>query len=387
MPQANDLSRCLLTLEQDSTLIAVVELSQASWLVAGIVPAVERQPLKKIEADEAALLRLLGRWTDEATRAGRAITRVCVAFEAGRDGFWLARWLRARGIEAHVIHPSSVAVPREHRRAKTDRLDTELLKRAFLGWLRGERGHCTTAAIPTAEEEDAKRPNREHESLVGERTRIVNRMKGALARLGVRGFKPTLRKACERLGTLRTAEGAPLPPNTLAELRRDMARLRLVREQIAELEAARLQRLEEEPGSRPHAMVRLLARVIGVGVETADMLVREVLSRDLRDRRAVARYAGLTGSPDESGRRRREKGLAKAGNARVRHGMVQLAWRFLLFQRESALARWYRERTADARGGTRKTMIVALARKLLIALWRLVTTGAMPEGVVLRPAA
>jgi transposase len=387
MPQANDLSRCLLTLEQDSTLIAVVELSQASWLVAGIVPAVERQPLKKIEADEAALLRLLGRWTDEATRAGRAITRVCVAFEAGRDGFWLARWLRARGIEAHVIHPSSVAVPREHRRAKTDRLDTELLKRAFLGWLRGERGHCTTAAIPTAEEEDAKRPNREHESLVGERTRIVNRMKGALARLGVRGFKPTLRKACERLGTLRTAEGAPLPPNTLAELRRDMARLRLVREQIAEVEAARLERLEEEPGSRPHAMVRLLARVIGVGVETADMLVREVLSRDLRDRRAVARYAGLTGSPDESGRRRREKGLAKAGNARVRHGMVQLAWRFLLFQRESALARWYRERTADARGGTRKTMIVALARKLLIALWRLVTTGAVPEGVVLRPAA
>jgi len=387
MPQANDLSRCLLTLEQDSTLIAVVELSQASWLVAGIVPAVERQPLKKIEADEEALLRLLHRWRDEAARAGRAVTRVAVAFEAGRDGFWLARWLRARGIEAHVIHPSSVAVPREHRRAKTDRLDTGLLKRAFLGWLRGERGHCTTAAIPTAEEEDAKRPNREHESLVGERTRIVNRMRSALARLGVRGFRPTLRKACERLGTLRTPEGAPLPPNTLAELRRDMARLRLVREQIAEVEAARLERLEEEPGSRPHAMVRLLARVIGVGVETADMLVREVLSRDLRDRRAVARYAGLTGSPDESGRRRREKGLAKAGNARVRHGMVQLAWRFLLFQRESALARWYRERTADARGGTRKTMIVALARKLLIALWRLVTTGAMPEGVVLRPAA
>ena len=387
MPQANDLSRCLVTLEQDNTLIAVIELSQASWLVAGIVPAIERQPVKKIEADEVALLRLLERWRDEATRAGRRITRVCVAFEAGRDGFWLARWLRARGIEAHVIHPSSVAVPREHRRAKTDRLDTELLKRAFLGWLRGERGHCTMAAIPTVEEEDAKRPNREHASLVGERTRIVNRMKSTLARLGVRGFKSTLRKASERLGTLRTPEGMPLPPNTLAELGRDMARLRFVMDQIKEVEAARLEQLARRPEEGAHAMIRLLARIVGVGIETADMLVREVLSRNLRDRRAVARYAGLTGSPDESGRRRREKGLAKAGNARVRHGMVQLAWRFLLFQKESALARWYRERTADARGGTRKTMIVALARKLLIALWRLVTTGQPPEGVLLRPAA
>ena len=158
-----------------------------------------------------------------------------------------------------------------------------------------------------------------------------------------------------------------------------------MREQIAQIEAARLERLEE-PGSRPHAMVRLLARVVGIGVETADMLVHEVLSRELRDRRAVARYAGLTGSPDESGARRREKGLAKAGNARVRRGMIQLAWRFLLFQKDSALARWYRARTADARGGTRKAMIVALARKLLLALWRLVTTGETPEGLVLRPA-
>ena len=166
-----------------------------------------------------------------------------------------------------------------------------------------------------------------------------------------------------------------------------MARLRLVREQIAEVEAARLERLEEEPGSRPHAMVRLLARVIGVGVETADMLVREVLSRELRDRKALARYAGLTGSPDESGARRREKGLARVGNARVRRGMLQLAWRFLRFQADSQLARWYRARTADARGGTRKAMIVAPARKLLIALWRLVTTGEAPEGVALRPAA
>jgi transposase len=242
------------------------------------------------------------------------------------------------------------------------------------------------AAVPTLEDEDARRPNRERESLVGERTRIVNRMKGNLARPGIRGFKPTLRKAPERLEALRTPEGAPLPPNTAAELRRDMARLRVVAEQIREIEAARLEQLEREPGPRPHAMVRLLARVVGIGVETADMLVHEVLSRDLRDRRAVARYAGLTGAPDESGAKRREKGLAKAGNARVRRGMIQLAWRFLLFRKDSALARWYRARTEGARGGTRKTLIVALARKLLIAPWRLVTTGETPEGLVLRPA-
>src|SRR3954470_956574 len=208
-----------------------------------------------------------------------------------------------------------------------------MLKRAFLGWLRGEPDHCTMAAVPTLEEEDARRPNRERESLVGERTRIVNRMKATLARLGIRGFKPTLRGASERLDTLRTPEGAPIPPNTLAELRRDMARLDFVATQLREIEDARRARLELRPDQGPHAMVRLLARVIGIGVETADRLVHEILARNLRDRRAVARYAGLTGAPDESGSRRREKGLAKAGNARVRRGRVQLAWRFLLFQK------------------------------------------------------
>ncbi len=299
MPKPADLNRCLAPLDQEHTIIAVIEMSQSSWLVAGVVPGIARHPLKKLAPDQDALLKLLHRWRAEAGQAGREITRIAVAFEAGRDGFWLARWLRAHGIEAHVIHPTSIAVSREHRRAKTDRLDTALLKRVFLGWLRGEPDHCHMAAIPTLEQEDARRPTRERESLVGERTRIVNRIQAALARLGVRD---------------------------------------------------------------------------------------EVLSGTLRDRRAVARYAGLTGSPDESGSRRREKGLAKAGNARVRRGMIQLAWRFLLHQKESALAQSYRARTADARGSTRKTLIVALARKLLIGLWRMVTTGEAPHGVVLRPA-
>jgi transposase len=374
-------------LDQNSTVIAVIEMSQSNWLVAGVIPGVDRQPLKKLEPDAEGLLRLLRRWQDEATRAGRTINRMAVAFEAGRDGFWLARWLRARGIEAYVIHPASIPVSREHRRAKTDRLDTELLKRAFLGWLRGEPNHCSMAAVPTLEQEDAKRPTREREVLVGERTRIVNRMKGTLARLGMRGFNPALRRAPARLETLRTPEGVAVPPNTRAELQRDMARLGFVTDQIRAIEAARAERLEQAPETGPNAMIRLLARVVGVGIETADMLVQEVLSRNLRDRRAVARYAGLTGAPDESGAKRREKGLAKAGNARVRRGMIQLAWRFLLFQKASTLSQWYRARTADARGARRKTLIVALARKLLIALWRFGATGEVPQGVVLRPAA
>ena len=387
MTQVDNLSRSVDAFDQDGSLTVVVEMSEASWLVTGMVPGVDRRPLKKLEPDPDALLRLVERWRSEAEKIGRTIERVALAYEAGRDGFWLARWLRVRGIEVHVIHSTSVAVSREHRRAKTDRLDTAMLMRVFLGWLRGERGHCGMVAIPTLEEEDAKRPSRERESLVGERTRIVNRMKSALARLGIRGFKPKLRKAPERLAALRTPEGRAIPANMLDEFRRDMARLAVVREQIEEIEQGRLERLEQAPAARPNAMVHLLARIIGVGIETADMLVREVLSRNLRDRRAVARYAGLTGSPDESGSMRREKGLARSGNARVRRGLIQLAWRFLMFQKDSALVRWYRSRTEGPKGARKTTMIVALARKLLIALWRMVTTGVVPEGVVLRPVA
>ena len=376
----------LAALDQDTTLIAVVELSSKSWLVAAAVPGIERHPLKKLDPDASALLKLIERWRGEAERRGRTIKRVVLAYEAGRDGFWLARWLTERDIEAYVIHPASVAVSRERKRAKTDRLDAAMLLRVLLGWLRGERGHCSMVAIPSMDEEDARRPSRERETLVGERARITNRIKGALVRFGIRSFNPRLRKAPQSLEKLQTAEGGPLPVNTLEEIKRDLARMAVVREQIAAIEKARVDRLKQAPKTGSNAMVQLLARVIGIGIETADMLVREVLSRTLRDRRAVGRYAGLTGSPDESGSRRREKGLTRAGNARVRRGLIQLAWRFLMFQKQSALTQWYRARTAGATPTQRKSLIVALARKLLIALWRLVTTGEVPHGVVLRPA-
>ena len=261
--------------------------------------------------------------------------------------------------------------------------------RVFLGWLRGERGHCGMVAVPTIEEEDAKRPSRERESLVGERTRIVNRMKRALARLGIRGFKPELRKAPQRLEALRTPGGHADPAE---HPRRIPARHGAAGHGPRADRGDRTERAwsawsrHRETG--PHAMVRLLASVIGVGIETADMLVQEVLSRNLRDRRAVARYAGLTGSPDESGSKRREKGLAKVGQCpgAPRPDPAGLALPDVPEgQRAGASGFVHGPRVPS--GARKTTMIVALARKLLIALWRMVTTGEVPEGVVLRQTA
>jgi len=210
--QSFDLSKARVVLDQDSTLVAVIELSLSSWLVAGLVPGVTRQPRKKLDPDPEALLALILGWREEAVKAGRPIRRIAVAYEAGRDGYWLARWLTARGFEAHVIHPNSIPVAREHRRAKTDRLDCELLMRAFLGWLRGEARHCTMTEIPSLEEEDQRRPNREHQRLTGERTRLINRLKACLVRFGIRNFNPKLKKAGARLSELTTPKGCRCPP-------------------------------------------------------------------------------------------------------------------------------------------------------------------------------
>ena len=361
-------------------------MSLSSWLVASLIPGVNCEPLKKIDPDPERLLRLLYRWRDEAVAAGSKINRIAVAYETGRDGFWLARWLRNRGIDAHVIHATSVAISREHRRAKTDRIDTAMLRRGFLGWLRGEPGHCSMAIVPSIAEEDAKRPHRERDTLIHERTSIVNRMKSILIQFGVRNFNPVLRKANEKLDAVRTSEGIPLPANAVAALHRLMDRLRVIKEQVKAIEQTRLQRMQRNPADRMNAMVFLLVRIIGMGVETAEQLVREMLFRNFHDRKAVARYAGLTGSPDESGSKRREKGLSRSGNGRVRNILIQLSWRMLQFQPDSGLVIWYKKRTESARG-SRKPMIVALARKLIISLWRYVNTGVVPEGFELRSAA
>ena len=381
-----DLSGPLVGFDHEVTLTAVIELSAKSWLVAATVPGLERRPLQKLPVDEKGVLRLIDRWREESRKAGKVVRRTVIAFEAGRDGFWLARWLRHQGVEVYVIHPSSVPVSREARRAKTDRLDTSMLLRALLGWLRGEPDCCRMVAIPAIADEDSRRPGRERESLIRDRVRVVNRVKATMAWLGIRGFKAGLNNAAQKLGELRTPEGEPIPPNTHAELLRNLQRLRLLKEQIAGIEEERIRRLSRPTHKGTDAMVQLLAKVRGIGIETAEMLVCEVLCRGLRDRRAVARYAGLTGTPDESGRRRREKGLPRAGNARVRVGMIQLAWRMLQFQKESAVVQWYQQRVGGVNGSGKKTFVVALARKLLLALWQYAMTGEIPAGFVLRAA-
>jgi transposase len=387
MKNRSDLNQSYAAFDQTSTLGCVVELSSKSWLAAGTVPGVKRQPKKKLSIDPFELLAQIGRWRAEAEKAGPAIKRIVVAFEAGRDGFWLAQWLEERGIEVYVIHAASIPVSREHKRPKSDRLDTEMLMRALLGWLRGEPRHCRMVQSPTLEQEDAKRPSREHKSLVTARTSLVNQLKSILAWLGITNFSITGYKAGQKLAALRTQNGEPIPPNTLDELYRGLERLALIKKQIKAIEDARMKRLKATPDHGTNPLVRMLAQILGLGLETADLLVHEVLTRNLRDHRAVGRYAGLTGSPDESGKTRREQGLAKAGNWRVRHASLELAWRWLKWQKGSALAQWYRQRTAGGEAIVRKKMIVALARKLLIALWRCVTTGELPAGVVLKPAA
>jgi transposase len=383
MTKPYDLSKPLVALDHDSTLVCVIEMSGSSWLVAATVPGVDR--LQKLPVNPTRLLEQGSRSSAGARRRRGPAGQSRARWWRMSDGFWLARLLHGHGIEVYVIHASSVAVSREQRRAKTDRLDTEMLMRALLGWLRREPGHCRMVAIPTVAAEDARRPGRERDGLVAERTRLTNTIKAELALWGIQGFKPGLRKAAEHLEALRTVEGESLPPNTLARLHRLLKRRSLLSEQITAIERSAAQAVERDP-TGSNALILLLAQIKGVGLETAQMLVHEVLSRNLRDRRAVARYAGLTGTPDESGSKRREKGISKAGNPRVRRGLIQLAWRFLLFQPDAALVRWYRERTAGGTGAIRKTMIVALARKLLIALWSYASARVMPEGVVLKEA-
>ena len=385
--ETDELSCSRTALDMDCTMVVVLEMGKFTWMLNAIVPGVARRSLKKLSVSKDGLLSQLYSWRDEAEKkSGCRISRICLSYEAGRDGFWLAHWLQDHGIEAHVMHPISVPVKREHRRAKTDRLDCQLLLRAYLGWLRGEEHYCRMVAVPTDEQQDAGRMSRERRRLVKAQTKLLNQLKAMFTELGIHDFNPGLKRAPECLEELRAPNGKSIPPNALAEIRRTMDALAFYRGQIAAVEEQRKERIAQDQQSEHHTMVEQLATIRGLGLDTSDMLASELFFRQIPNRRALARYGGLTGSPDESGQKRREKGLARAGNMRVRNGLIQLAWRFLKFQPDSELARWFRQRTVGGPVGIRKKMIVALARKLLVALWKFVTHGEVPEGVNLNPA-
>ena len=303
-----------------------------------------------------------------------------LTYEAGRDGFWIARYLSEQGIEVHVMHPASVPVPRKQRRVKTDRIDLDMLLRTLLAWLRGEPRVCSMVRIPDEAEEDARRPGRERETLVADRIATENRIENVLCLFGVARFKPRLKKATERLEQLRSFSGAPLPAKAMEELRRLMTRHRLLSEQIMAIQVRRDEVAAIVKPDRAERMIQTLTHIYGLGLETATLLVRELLCRPFGDRRAIASFAGLAGTPFNSGGMAREQGIGKSGNPRVRRILLQLAWRWLRFQPDSVLTRWFGERTKGAKGRIRKIMIVALARKLLVALWRFVETGLVPEG-------
>ena len=367
----------------DATLYASLELSQATWLVTSLAPGSEKMSkYSTVGGDGAALLGLLRRLQVRAERLAGGPVHIVVIQEAGLDGFWVHRLLEANGIESHVVDPASIAVPRRRRRAKTDAIDGETLLRTLLAWQRGEPRVCAMVVPPTPEQEDRRRTTRERTVLLQERVRHVNRIKGLLAGQGVTDYEPLHKDRRAHLAALKTGDGQPLPMRLKAELLRE---IELLIRQIAEVEAERDTAVELD-GEGNQSPVALLARLTAIGPQIAAVLYFEGLYRNFANRRELAAYAGLVPTPWRSGTIDREQGISKAGNRRLRHIMIELAWLWLRHQPDSTLSRWFRARVGTERGRIRRIAIVALARKLLIALWRFVTHGEVPEGAVFKAA-
>ena len=308
--------------------------------------------------------------------------------EAGLDGFWLHRVLLKEGIESHVVDPASIATSRRRRRAKTDRIDGETLVRTLLAYKRGDPRVCAMVVAPSVEEEDRRRITRERRTLIAERVKLVNRVKGLLFSQGITGFEPLRRDRRDRLAELTTGDGRPIPPHTNAEIGRILDRIELLLDQVKSVEAARDTLLV--PSSKAEAptaaQAATLMQLKGVGPDFAETLWSEGLFRHYDNRRQLASYAGLTPTPWQSGSISREQGVSKAGNPRLRTTMVQLSWFWLLHQPDSELSQWFRERVTRAGGRRKKSTIVALARKLLIALWKFVHHGVVIEGAIMKHA-
>jgi len=363
----------------ENRVLIAIELSVSSWFVAVRLPGSEKSRLHRVEGgDTTALLALIRDLRSRAETKLRHAADVACCFEAGRDGFWLHRLLTAHGAIAYVLEPTSILVNRRARRAKTDRLDAEGMLRVLAAWLGGDRQVCSIVSVPTPEDEDAKRPHREREHLVQERQRLENRMEALLFTQGIRG-RPSLRSWERDIAKLRTGDGRALPCLMQAELNRLRRQLVLILELIHEMEAERAKALAAKGDDAMTRKIADLQRIRGIGANFSTVLAREVLYR-----RQLASYVGIAPMPYQSGGMDRDRSISRAGNPRARTTLIQLAWLWLRYQPGSALSDWFRGRVGTLQGRTRRIAIVAMARKLLIALWRYVETGVLPDGVELR---
>jgi len=365
------------------TIFVAIELSQKTWLVTLHSPDRDRISRHKFEGgDHGGLLLLIEKVRARVAQKLGSVPRVVSCYEAGYDGFWLHRLLEAAGITNFVFDAASIAVEQRARRAKTDRIDGELLLRTLMAHLRGEPRVVRIVRVPSVEAEDARRASRERDRLIKEQTAHTNRIKGLLRLVGMAVGNPRRRDWLAWLDRQRDWQGQPVPPHLLAEVKREHARLMLLRDQLAALEQA-----QAADATVPAAMVERrnqLQRLKALGPAFSTTLVNEVFYKDFRNRREVASYNGLAPSPWKSGGIDREQGISKAGNHRARHKAIELAWLWLRHQPDSALSCWFRARTLNAGKRARRIAIVALARKLIVALWRYLTTGLVPEGAAMK---
>jgi transposase len=370
-----------------AAIFVSLELSRSTWLITSLVPG-GREKMSKHSVrggDIAGLLNHLTKLQDKAhARAGASFPIITIQ-EAGLDGFWVHRVLDRAGIESHVVDAASILTSRRRRRAKTDRIDGEALLRTLLAYKRGEPRVCTMVRVPSPEEEDRRRLCRERKTLVAERVAHVNRIKGLLFAQGISDYEPLRGDRRQQLEALRTGDGRPLSPHLKAQIGRELDRLELLLEQLKAVEAERNALLEPANDAAPVA-VQALAGLRGIGPEFTAVLWSECLFRSFGNRRQVAAYAGLAPTPWQSGSVQHEQGVSKSGNPRLRSTMIQLAWLWLRHQPTSELSLWFRERVKRNGGRGKKTAIVALARKLLVALWKFSSSGVVIEGAMMKTA-
>lgn len=365
---------------EHATLFVALELSKAKWLVALHAPDRDKVSEHLIAGgDTSALIALIEKRRAQAEKRLAQRVRIMSCYEAGYDGFWLHRFLMAQGIGNRVLDAASILVSRRGRRAKTDRLDVVGLLRSLMALARGETQVARVVHVPSIEDEDRRRLSRERRRLIAERVAHVNRIKGLLMLHGVRDFVPARRDWQKRLSELSCPNGSPLPDRTHAEITRECRRLSLVLEMIRQVEAEQADLLEQEEG--PAAA---LMQLKGLGPTMSAILSQEVFFRDFNNRREIASYLGLAPSPWKSGGIDRDQGISKAGNRHARQAAIELAWLWLRHQPGSALAHWFKTRVGDMRGRVRRITIVALARKLIVALWRYLKHGLVPEGAVIK---